>query len=65
MWDKAAAWLIAAHLLIMGLYLGLAVATTDWTAWQMRQWCSSGGHLRSCRGRFSKFSSSGATSLRP
>src|SRR5687768_15764834 len=37
-WDKAAAWLIATHLLILGLYLGLAVATTDWTAWQMREW---------------------------
>ena len=37
-WEKVGAWLIAAHLVIMGLYLGLAIATTDWTAWQMRGW---------------------------
>lgn len=30
--------LIAAHLLIMGLYLGVAIATTDWSAWPMRRW---------------------------
>jgi hypothetical protein len=38
LWGTARWWLIAAHLLIMGLYIGLAIATTDWTNWQLREW---------------------------
>lgn len=37
-WGQVRRWLIAAHLLIMGLYIGLAIATTDWTGWPMRGW---------------------------
>ena len=37
-WGKVRTRLIAAHLLIMGLYLGVAIATTDWSAWPMRGW---------------------------
>ena len=37
-WGQARTWLIAAHLLTMGLYIGVAVATTNWTAPQMRGW---------------------------
>ena len=37
-WGQARTWLIAAHLLIMGLYLGLAIATTNWTGLTMRGW---------------------------
>ena len=37
-WQETRAWLIAVHLVIMGLYLGLAIATTNWTALQMRGW---------------------------
>jgi hypothetical protein len=28
--------LFSLHLLIMGLYIGLAVATTNWTGWTLR-----------------------------
>jgi hypothetical protein len=37
-WGKLRARLLAAHFLIMGIYLGVAIATTDWTAWPMRGW---------------------------
>jgi hypothetical protein len=37
-WKQVGAWLIAAHLLIMGLYIGLAIATTDWPDWTARGW---------------------------
>ena len=37
-WGQARTGLIAAHLLIMGLYLGLAIATTNWTGLTMRGW---------------------------
>ena len=37
-WDETRAWLIAAHLVIMGLYIGLAIATTDWADWTLRRW---------------------------
>jgi hypothetical protein len=37
-WGQARRGLIAAHLLIMGLYIGLAIATTNWTALTMRGW---------------------------
>lgn len=37
-WGQARTWLIAAHLLIMGLYIGLAIATTNWTGLTMRGW---------------------------
>jgi len=37
-WGQARTWLIAAHLLIMGLYIGLAVATTNWIGLTMRGW---------------------------
>jgi hypothetical protein len=37
-WKQVGAWLIAAHLLTMGLYIGLAVATTDWLDWTARGW---------------------------
>lgn len=37
-WEQVRAWLIASHLLIMGLYLGLAVATTDWSIWSLSGW---------------------------
>ena len=37
-WGQARTWLIAAHLLIMGMYLGLAIATTNWTGLTMRGW---------------------------
>jgi len=37
-WGQARTWLIAAHLLIMGLYIGLAIATTDWADWTARGW---------------------------
>jgi hypothetical protein len=37
-WGQARTGLIAAHLLIMGLYIGLAVATTNWTGLTMRGW---------------------------
>ena len=37
-WGQARTWLIATHLLIMGLYVGLAIATTNWTGVTMRGW---------------------------
>ena len=37
-WGQARTWLIAAHLLIMGLYVGLAIGTTNWTGLTMRGW---------------------------
>ena len=37
-WGQARTWLIAAHLLIMGLYVGLAIATTNWAGFPMRGW---------------------------
>jgi hypothetical protein len=37
-WGQVRTWLIAAHLLIMGLYIGLAIATTDWADWTARGW---------------------------
>lgn len=37
-WGQARTGLIAAHLLIMGLYIGLAIATTNWTGLTMRGW---------------------------
>jgi hypothetical protein len=37
-WKQVGAWLIAAHLLIMGLYIGLAIATTNWNGLTMRGW---------------------------
>jgi len=37
-WGQARTWLIPAHLVIMGLYVGLAIATTNWTAVTLRGW---------------------------
>jgi hypothetical protein len=37
-WGRARTWLIGAHLLIMGLYIGLAIATTNWTGLTIRGW---------------------------
>jgi hypothetical protein len=37
-WGKVGTRLIAAHLLIMGLYLGVAIATTNWSVWPIRGW---------------------------
>ena len=37
-WGQVRTWLIAAHLLTMGLYIGLAIATTDWADWTARGW---------------------------
>lgn len=37
-WGQARTWLIGAHLLIMGSYIGLAIATTNWTGLTMRGW---------------------------
>jgi hypothetical protein len=37
-WGQARTGLIAAHLLIMGLYLGLAIATTNWTHFTFGGW---------------------------
>ena len=37
-WGQARTWLIAAHLLIMGSYIGLAIATTNWAALTLRGW---------------------------
>ena len=37
-WGQARTWLIAAHLVTMGLYIGLAIATTNWTSLTMRGW---------------------------
>ena len=41
-WGQARTWLIAAHLLIMGLYIGLAIATTNWADWTARGWWQGG-----------------------
>ena len=37
-WKQARTWLIAAHLLIIGVYIGLAIATTNWTGLTMSGW---------------------------
>jgi hypothetical protein len=37
-WKQVGAWLIAAHLVTMGLYIGLAIATTNWAGLTMRGW---------------------------
>jgi|RhiMethySRZTD1v2_1073278.scaffolds.fasta_scaffold11157_7 hypothetical protein len=37
-WGQVRTWLIAAHLLIMGVYIGLAIATSNWTALSIRAW---------------------------
>ena len=37
-WGTLKTPLVISHLVIIGLYLGLAIATTDWNHWSLRGW---------------------------